>query len=384
MLNITEKQKCNGCHACANVCPKKCIEMKEDSEGFLYPEIDGDKCVDCHLCEKVCPVISGKNIPHENVPDVYVAFNRNEKIRMKSSSGGIFTLIAEWIINQGGIVFGAALSDDFRSVNHISVDNISDLKKLRGSKYLQSTIGNAYIRTKEYLDSGRKVLFTGTPCQIGGLYSFLHKDYENLYTQDIICHGVPSPKVWRKYLSEHEHRTDSGINNVYFRHKKKSGWKEFSLLIEFLNKKFYIKSFNQDPFMKVFLSNMCLRPSCYDCSFKSVKRQADITLADFWGIQNVCPEMDDDKGTSLVMVHSEKGRNLWKSISNDIIQKKTSADVIAKYNPSVSKSVCSHRNRTKFFENLNRYSVVELNKRYNKPLFRTRVKRFLKKILSVR
>lgn len=384
MLNITEKQKCNGCHACVNVCPKKCIEMKEDSEGFLYPEIDSDKCVDCHLCENICPVISGKNIPHENVPDVYVAFNRDEKIRMKSSSGGIFTLIAEWIINQNGIVFGAALSEDFRSVNHIAVDNISDLKKLRGSKYLQSTIGNAYIQAKEYLDSGRKVLFTGTPCQIGGLYSFLRKDYENLYTQDIICHGVPSSKVWKKYLAEHERRTDSGIHNVYFRHKKKSGWKEYSLLCEFSNKKAYIKTFNQDPFMKAFLSDMCLRPSCYECSFKSVKRQADITLADFWGIQNVCPEMDDDKGTSLVMVHSEKGRSLWKSIGDDIIQKEVSPDIVAQYNPSVSRSVCSHRNRTKFFENLGRYSVAELDRRYNKPLFRRRVKRFLKKILSVR
>jgi len=384
MIKITEKQNCCGCHACANVCPKSCIKMKSDSEGFLYPEIDNNKCVDCHLCEKVCPILSEADISQEKKLHVYAAINKNETIRLKSSSGGIFTLIAEWIINQGGIVFGASLSENFKSVHHIAVDNISDLEKLRGSKYLQSTIGNSYVKAKKYLDCGRKVLFTGTPCQISGLYSYLRKDYENLYTQDIICHGVPSPKVWKKYLEEREKKADSETRRVFFRHKKKSGWKNYSLLFKFLNNKAYFNDFQHDNFMKIFLANICLRPSCYSCRFKTLNRQADITLADFWGIQNVLPDMDDDKGTSLVMIHSEKGENLWHNAGDSVIQKEVSADIIEKYNPSVTKSSNKHHNRARFFDNLNNYSIAELNKRYNKPKFRTRIKRFLKKTLSLR
>ena len=280
MIIIDDKTKCSGCHACANACPKNCISMVSDEEGFWYPQVNKEKCIDCGLCEKVCPIIHKWQSDDSLTTTAMAAINLNEEIRLKSSSGGIFTLIAEKIIDQGGVVFGAAFSDDFKSVQHICVDNIADLDKLRGSKYVQSKIGDTYKQAKEYLDSGRKVLFSGTPCQIGGLYSYLRKPYENLLTQDIICHGVPSPMVWEKYVEEHERKISSKANKVTFRNKK-NGWKAYSVFIGFENRKQYLKEHSADMYIKAFLSDICLRPSCFDCQFKGIKRHADITLTDF-------------------------------------------------------------------------------------------------------
>ena len=204
MIQITEKSKCTGCHACVNACPKNCIGMVSDEEGFLYPEIRQTECVNCGKCEKVCPLLNGKTKNPDALQIGYAAYNKDETIRLKSSSGGIFTLLAEWIIQQGGVVVGAAMTEDCKSVQHTIAETIEDLENLRGSKYLQSTIGTIFKTVKKYLDSGRLVLFTGTPCQIGGLYSYLGKEYDNLYTQDLICHGVPSPLIWKNYVELRE------------------------------------------------------------------------------------------------------------------------------------------------------------------------------------
>ena len=241
MIKVEEKSRCSGCHACSNACPKNCIQMTSDEEGFWYPQVDKEKCINCGLCEKVCPIIHKWQPDDSRTTTAMAAINLNEEIRLKSSSGGIFTLIAEEIIKQGGVVFGAALTDDFRSVHHIYVDNTDDLEKLRGSKYVQSKIGDTYKQAKDYLDSGRKVLFTGTPCQIGGLYSYLRTPYENLFTQDIICHGVPSPMVWEKYIEGHERKASSKTNIVTFRNKA-NGWKAYSVFIGFDNYKEYLNN----------------------------------------------------------------------------------------------------------------------------------------------
>ena len=317
MIRIHEKDNCSGCHACANVCPQSCILMVSDDEGFWYPQVDKDKCIDCGLCEKVCPIIHKWQPDESRTTTAMVALNKNEEIRLRSSSGGIFTLLAEEIIAQGGVVFGAAFTNDFKSVHHICVSSTVDIGRLRGSKYIQSKTEDSYIQAKKFLDKGIKVLFTGTPCQIGGLYSFLRKDYDNLYTQDIICHGVPSPFIWEKYLEERERKAASKTQQMFFRHKK-YGWKTYAVLFEFSNNTAYVKSFQEDSFMKAFLSNSCLRPSCHHCSFRNPIRQADITLADFWGIHEVFPEFDDDKGTSLVLIHSDRGQSLFDSIQTKV------------------------------------------------------------------
>lgn len=373
MINFTDKSKCSGCYACSNICPKNCIKMTSDEEGFWYPQIDADKCVNCGLCEKVCPIINQQIIDSSFETKAIAAINLDEKTRLESSSGGIFTLIAERIVEQGGVVFGAALTSDFKAVEHICVDNSDDLEKLRGSKYLQSEIGDTYKQAKEYLDNGRKVLFTGTPCQIGGLLSYLKKPYDNLYTQDIICHGVPSPMVWRKYVEECEHKSVSQTKRMFFRHKK-YGWKTYAVLFEFSNSTAYVKRFQEDAFMRLFLSDICLRPSCYACSFKSLYRQADITLADFWGIQNVIPDMDDDKGISLVLVHSEKGRQLLNEISHDIRQANVELACVEKYNPAVNKSAAYNSNREKFFCNVQKNRMDELAKKYTKRSLKAKIK----------
>lgn len=379
MIEITSKERCSGCYACANACPKECIKMISDDEGFWYPQLDMKKCIDCGLCEKVCPIINKWEPEESRVTKAMAAINKIEEIRLKSSSGGMFTLIAELIIDQGGVVFGAAFSDDFKSVHHISVDNIDDLEKLRGSKYTQSRIGNTYKQAKECLESGRKVLFTGTPCQIGGLYSYLKKQYNNLYTQDIICHGVPSPMVWKKYVEEREKEYSAKTKQIYFRNKK-SGWKSFSMKFEFLDEKEYIQIHREDSFMRAFLTNSCLRHSCYACSFKKINRQADITLADFWGIQNVLPEMDDDKGTSLVLVHSKKGCELLEQIEHLMITKPVDIDCVIKYNPSVATSVSPNQLREKYMKRIKTESPDYLASKLFKISLKNRIKSILRRL----
>lgn len=377
-MEITSKDKCSGCYACTNTCPKNCIQMVADEEGFWYPSVDKEKCIDCGLCEKVCPIIHKWHSDDSHSTIAMAAINQNEEIRLKSSSGGIFTLLAEQIIKQGGVVFGAAFTDDFKTVNHICVDNTSDLEKLRGSKYVQSKIGDTYKYAKKYLDSGRPVLFTGTPCQIDGLYAYLRNTYEKLYTQDIICHGVPSPMVWEKYLEERERMAASKTQRMFFRHKK-YGWKTFAVLFEFSNNTAYIKSLREDSFMRAFLSNSCLRPSCHACSFKTVKRQSDITLADFWGVQYVLPDMDDDKGISIILTHSEKGNKLIENISKSIKSQEISTDIVKKYNPAVRSSSKVGQFRKEYLHDVQFESTDVLADRYFKLSMKSKIKANLAK-----
>lgn len=348
MIEIDERYKCSGCHACYNICPKNAIEMVEDEKGFKYPIIDKEKCINCGLCEKACPILNKKTI--ENKPKVYACYNKNDEIRMRSSSGGIFTLIAEEIIKRAGVVCGAAFDEQYR-LSHQFVESIEDLEKLRTSKYFQSSIEDTYRRTKEYLINDRYVLFTGTPCQIEGLLSYLGKKYDKLYTQDIICHGVPSPKVWKKYMEYRkniDHKTPKKIN---FRDKKQQGWHLFSLSFSYGNTE-YAKNQKEDIFMRAFLKDVCLRDSCYQCSFRKQNRLSDITLADYWGIENVLPDMNDDRGTSLVLINSEKGTELMEKIKSDIVYKEVTIDDAIASNRALIKSPAYNKYREEFFDKL--------------------------------
>lgn len=358
MIRITDKSKCSGCYSCENACPQNCITMVSDNEGFWYPQVDEQKCVNCGLCEKSCPIMN-KTIDGDIVPSVFAVINKDENVRLESSSGGIFTLLAERIINNGGVVFGAAFAKDFKSVEHIVVDKIEDLYKLRGSKYLQSKIGDAYKLVKQYLKDGKCVYFSGTPCQISGLYSYLGKNYDNLITQDLICHGVPSPLVWEKYVNYCEKKAASKTRRTFFRHKK-YGWKKFSLQFVFEDGGKYSQTIYDDLYMRGFLTDLYLRPSCYNCSFKSIERLADITLADFWGVEKISAHMDDDKGTSLVFLHSIKGKTLFDKISDKIIFDSTDLDFAVRANSAMIKSAKPHRNRDKFFKNLQTFEIDRL------------------------
>lgn len=365
MIDIKDKSKCSGCHSCYNICPKQCITMKEDQEGFWYPEVDVEQCIDCGLCEKRCPILNDMKI--DNQPQAYACYNKDESIRKESSSGGVFTLLASLVIEKGGIVYGASFNNE-NMVEHIEIDNANDLNKLRGSKYVQSKIENTYSKVKDYLNQERLVYFSGTPCQIDGLLAFLNKRYDNLILQDIVCHGVPSPKVWKKYLEQFNIEEDAKIS---FRDKS-TGWDSYSFTID--QKEKFTQLSSQNEYMKVFLKDLCLRPSCYDCHSKSLHRNSDITLADFWGIKNICPELYDNKGTSLVFINSKKGKELFENIKQDIEYKEVNIEDASKYNPSSYKSVSMPDKRNKYMENIFNNDFNKYSKKYTKTPLILKVK----------
>lgn len=349
MNQIIKKSSCCGCGACVAICPQECIEMIADDEGFLYPKINTNICVGCDSCRHVCPALKKNGVVEDPFHISYAANCCDEKTRENSSSGGIFTLLADEVLLRDGIVFGAAFSNDYRAVEHIAISRSEDLDKLRGSKYVQSILGNTYQQVKGFLDDGRSVMFSGTPCQVEGLKSYLGKEYDHLLCVDLICHGVPSPKVWKTYLAFREQCADSSVDKVSFRNKV-HGWKNYSVAFEFANKTQYRVCFSEDLFMKTFLSNICLRPSCGQCWAKGINRKSDITLADFWGVENVVPKMYDDKGTSLVLIHSKKGFQWFESINSKMEYEKVGDTEIAlKYNLSAVQSSEFHNNRKELF-----------------------------------
>lgn len=369
MINLKYKKECCGCNACVQICPKNCINMAEDVEGFLYPQIEESICVSCGLCERVCPMLNEKK---GNFLISYAAYANNDELRMKSSSGAIFSLCAEEVLNQQGVVFGAAFDKNFE-VHHIAVDNQEDLQKLQGSKYVQSRIEETYKEVETYLKLGRIVLYSGVGCQITGLKNFLGKEYDNLYTIDVLCHGVPSPKVWRQYVNEKEKKYGSTVQNLTFRSKVK-GWKNFSMELNFKNRSVYSEIFPKDEFMKLFLGNICLRPSCHDCKFKELERSSDLSIGDSWGIENYKPHMDDDKGTSVVLVHTDKGHKFFDNIKDRMLYEEAEIDKILPPTADSRKSVKMHVKRKQFFNMLEQGESIESIAKILKPTILDRFK----------
>lgn len=369
MILITDKQLCCGCSACAQRCPKHCIDMREDNEGFVYPHIDTSACIDCGLCEKLCPFINQKE---ERYPRrVLAVINNDEDARRESSSGGMFTLIAEQIIRDGGIVFGARFDEQWQVVFDY-VETLEGLAALRGSKYVQARIYSSYTQCESFLKTGRKVLFTGSPCQIAGLNHYLHRSYENLLTCDFVCHGVPSPKVWRIYLDEVVAAGRKAINDIKFRNKD-NGWKRFNFVISCDDDSLSLSSFHgRNHYMRAFLSDLILRPSCYSCKAKQGRSGSDITIADFWGIQYHHPEMDDDKGTSLVFINTPKGYD-----AIDLSQTKyvvADYDMAVSYNGGLKQSIAMHNKRDYSFKRLDSCgSIIDLIQKCIRPSLRHRM-----------
>lgn len=383
MIEIVKKSMCCGCDACANICPLKCIEMKSDNEGFWYPEIDKGRCIGCNLCERVCPTTNklDKNLFDKKA---YACRNKNNDVRLNSSSGGIFTNLCEYVIRNNGVVFGAAFDANF-DVYHLAADTINECIKFRGSKYVQSRIGNTYLEAKQYLESGKMVLFSGTQCQIKGLNLFLNKKYDNLITIDIVCHGVPSPLIFNMYKENLKNKYNSEIEYINFRGKN-VGWKQFSYITKFKNKKQFCKIFSENLYMKGFLKNLYLRPSCYDCKSKNFSNNSDISLADYWGIENKHPEMDDDKGTSLIIVNTLKGKEVLLKISNEIEFLNSDLDYGISQNPCIVKPVEYNEKRKKFFEeleNTNSENLESIINKYTTINFNEKLKRKIKKLLYI-
>lgn len=312
-----ERKDCCGCSACSAVCPQNAIEMIRDEYGFWYPQIRQEKCIDCGLCSKICG-FQKKEKSKSAEPIVYAAVNKNDKRRMSSSSGGMFIELAHAVIKKDGCVYGAEFDEEFNVV-HERETGFQGCMALQGSKYVQSNMNDCYRRIQKDLLDGKIVLFVGVPCQVGGLKTFLQKDYENLYLIDLACHGVASPRVWSSY----KEKLSQGrkIKSVSFRDKS-NGWKKFSLKVEFESDS-YIANQDIDPYLTLFLEKLIVRESCFHCPYNSYFRQGDITLGDFWGIEACKPYLDDNKGTSVLLVNSEKGRLLFESIKDNIIYEKS-------------------------------------------------------------
>ncbi len=351
-MNIESKLKqknlkCSGCTACFAICPKDAITMQADLEGFKYPVIDKNKCIDCGLCYNVCPLdkMCG-NLEGDKTS--FACSAKDENFAKQSSSGGVFAILANMYIKEQAVIYGAAFDDDW-NVCHIRADKKDELKRLYTSKYVQSDMGNTFRDVKFDLDNGKKVLFAGTPCQVAGLRSYLQKDYLNLLTVDFICHGVPSPLVWQQYVDTLKKKLNSKITEISFRDKK-DGWKSFNFKLITANGDVFYEKHGENIYMKGFLKDLYLRPSCYDCKFKTLHRASDITLADFWGIEKVLPEMYDKKGVSLCWTSSKKGSVALDEAFKQAFYQKVDLQEAIKYNSAVLKSVNEHENRGKFFK----------------------------------
>lgn len=397
MIQIKDKKRCCGCSACVQRCPKQCISMRRDNEGFLYPIVDTTLCVNCGLCEKVCPIIN-ENEPRKPLKS-YAAYSKDEGIRAQSSSGGIFTLLAEETIKKGGVVFGVKFNKEWMPIFSYA-ETSEGIAPFRGSKYVQAIVGNAYKEAEIFLKAGRKVLFTGTPCQIAGLKNYLHKEYDNLLTVDIICHGVPSPKVWDMYLKETCSRLidampdgknsvvsatggeyKSCIEAISFR-SKITGWKKYSFQLK-LNfstsdgKKTVVfsETLDKNAFMRVFLCDAILRPSCYSCPAKQGKSHSDITIADLWGINNIDSTFDNNKGTSAVLLNTEEGVTIYKNLDIKELDIKYEQAILG--NPAFEHSAKEPINRGLFWDRYKGNNLVLLSKE-----FRNRKPSIIKRLIN--
>lgn len=374
---VCDREQCVGCGACVFACPNDCITMREDEEGFEYPEIDKTKCINCQKCKKVCPVV---NKPKDDLvkPRAFAVVNKSYEQRMKSSSGGLFSAIASKILRNGGVVCAPAFCNDFE-LKHIIVDDIKDLASIMGSKYIQSRAYEIYSKVEEHLKAGKCVLFSGTPCQIGGLKAYLGKEYDNLILQDIICHGVPSPKAWKCYLNYRKTKAKSDkVEGVTVRHKMQDG--NSAISIRFDSEKEYCENYQNDTYIKSYLSNGNIRKSCGDCSFKQEHRQSDITLADFWGADSIVPEMNDNKGVSLALLHSPKGLELIDSIQNDVQIKEVDYFEAIKRNMSYTHSVKRSPCAEAFFKKMN---SKNFDKNVNKYFGKSKVSKIRRKIYKI-
>ena len=346
MPQLASNAYCTGCTACASACPFNCISMEKDGYGFAHPVIDAAACTGCGLCEKACPILTHPECP-DSLPQAFAAYSKDEAVRRDSSSGGIFTELAGLILEEGGVVFGAAYSPSFEII-HICVENKEDLAKLRGAKYAQSDMQGVFNQVKAHLKQGRKVLFSGTPCQVGGLKAYLKKLYDTLLTMDFVCHSVPSPMAWREYVAyrsrqENGGELPAGINL----RSKETGWSHYrySSLFEYRNGKRCLVRNADSLYMKLFVGGYINRESCENCKFKGYQRVSDLTVGDFWGIWDILPEMDDNRGISVVLVQSEKGRILWNSLRDRICSREVTPEQASRCNSAMLLPMKANANR---------------------------------------
>lgn len=346
------EEHCTGCAACFNICPQKCIRMFQNHEGYIRPKIDINICKKCGFCERVCPVFHVQKPNTTFIQDCYACWNKDEAIQLNSSSGGMFTVFAEYILDNGGIVFGAAY-DENMIVKHIAVTQKDELKRLRGSKYVQSDIGYSYIKVKKELEKNKLILFSGTPCQIAGLYAICGKKYDNLLTCDVICRGVPSPGLFAIYIAWIESKFNRKLIKINFRDKCK-GWDCASTIASFSDGTNHVLTGTENSFMRSF-TNLFLNTACYKCRYANIKRQGDITLGDFWGIGKVEPfKYNSQNGISLIILNTEKGHRIFQENLKWFYSEKRDIKEAILRNPGLTAPAVKCNRREIFFKDYNK------------------------------
>ncbi len=373
MITICSEELCTGCMACLNACSHNAISMKSNIEGFLHPEINSSKCVDCGACIKVCPVcfpcLKQKPI------NVYSGWSKDEKIRINSSSGGAFSELARVVLNNNGVVFGVKMDKNQKAV-HGYIESFEDIKVLQGSKYVQSNVGCVFKQVREFLNKNRLVLFSGTPCQVAGLKKYLRKEYENLVTVDLICHGVPSPLVFEKYKSWIMKKYNlEEITNIQFRNKRKS-WIFYCMNIRgrimgSISTFSYLGGYYDDPWIRGFLREYFLRPCCHNCLYTTIDRVSDVTIADWWGYKPLKGESMDyeHKGVSLLFLNLDKSRKIIELMANNFVFRERTVDEALQTNPSLYRSYPASKQRTSFWEDYHHLSFSEIVRIYLKKEF---------------
>ena len=382
MIEIKNKQDCCGCSACEQVCHVNAIEMKMNEEGFYYPQVNKSLCVNCDKCKRVCPIRQGS--PERKVePKVYVCQNKSLHTRLDSTSGGVFSALAQFVLEKDGVVFGAVLNDHF-VVQHESVTSEEGLHRIRGSKYVQSKINDSYKQVKEYLNGNRYVLFTGTPCQIAALCSYLGKEYEKLLLMDIVCYSISSPGVWKQYLQHLQKIGKININQVSdmrFRDKSKYGY-EYTLMTFYDHRKnvLYASGPESNQMLRSFVSNTSTRPSCYECKFKGTIRQSDFTAWDCYNIYKYDQTLDDNKGSSHVMVNSEKGLRLLNELSEYLNSFEVDPHKAISSEPAMTECAMPSDMRDAFFDTYGKN--IDVFDVFFKDTFRVKTERILRHVLS--
>lgn len=362
-----DKKTCYGCRACEQSCPQAAIFMKEDGEGFLYPILESEKCTRCGVCSRVCPY-TNNNITQEFEADVYALKNREQDVLMKSTSGGAFSVIADYVLERSGYVVGCVFDDKFSPI-HIIAEDSEGIAPMRGSKYVQSDTGTTYTQVQKLLHEDKWVLYTGTPCEIAGLRSYLRKNYDKLITVDLVCHGVPSPGLFRKYLDNRESFFGGKILEILFRDKKKYGQTSRGT-IRFINRRGREKTKQisplDDSYYFLFHQRRINRMCCYSCKFAQEKRVGDFTIADFWGIEEVLPSFKSGGGVSLVLVNTTKGKKIFDSITKKVYFAKVDLNLAADYNGNLRRHAALPPDRTEIFEFVNYNGYDATTRKYCK------------------
>ena len=374
-IEIKKKVDCTGCRACEQICPVKCITMKEDKEGFIFPYVDEEKCINCGLCKKKCPQINYKLEKRDS--KVYAVKTKEKSISQNSTSAGIAYILGKYIIQNNGCVFGCTYNDVLEPIQ-IMVENEKDLEKLRGSKYVFSNTMHTYTQVKDVLEQQKKVLYVGTPCQIAGLKSFLGRDYEELLLVDIVCHGVPSAKIFKKYIDFLEKKYEKKVVNYEFRNKDKARWGEFIAKVIFEDgTEKYIKA-DEDNYYSNFLKGTIYRECCYQCKYANTNRVGDITIGDFWGIEQVNEKFYSRDGVSLVLINSEKGKNFLKNLKESVIVSEQTIEQAVKRNGNLSKPTLRLEIRDNIYKGIDEENFI--NKKLKiKGRLKNKIKRIIPK-----